>query len=83
MLTNISPQQTVLQESDAPSEADQDGRCQSSSEQDGVDIVMEDRDETVAEIEEADTHEVTSNDTDAPANAAGTPESSSSPSSHS
>ncbi|KAI4324877.1 hypothetical protein MLD38_030323 [Melastoma candidum] len=83
MLTNISPRQTTLQESDAPSEVVQDGRCPSSSEQDGVDIVMEDRDETTtAEIEESHIDEGTSNDAEAPTNITETPESSPSPSGH-
>lgn len=83
MLTNISPQQTILQESDAPSKAGQEGHYQAGSEQDGIDIVMGDRDETVAEMEEADIDEGIAIDMDAPGDIAGTPETSSPPVSHS
>ncbi|KAL3755984.1 hypothetical protein ACJRO7_002949 [Eucalyptus globulus] len=64
MLTSCSNQQMMIQESENPEKAGEEVKMQSSLEQDGIDVVMGDRDVTVAAMEEADVEEGISADMD-------------------
>ncbi|KAK3447439.1 hypothetical protein EUGRSUZ_A02962 [Eucalyptus grandis] len=64
MLTSCSNQQMMIQESENPEKAGEEVKMQSSLEQEGIDVVMGDRDVTVAAMEEADVEEGISADMD-------------------
>ncbi|KAF8044398.1 hypothetical protein BT93_A2402 [Corymbia citriodora subsp. variegata] len=79
MLTSCSNQQMMILDSDNPEKASEEGKTHSSLEQDGIDVVMGDRDATVAAVEEADVEEGISADMDTFGEIVGPSETSSSP----
>lgn len=64
MLTSCSNQQMMILDSDNPEKASEECKLQSSLEEDGIDVVMGDRDEKMAAMEEADVDEGISADMD-------------------
>ncbi|XP_030469112.1 uncharacterized protein LOC115687616 [Syzygium oleosum] len=79
MFTSCSNQQMMIQDSDNPEKASEEDKLQSNLEQDGIDVVMGDRDETMAAMEEADVDEGISADMDTFGEIVGPSETSSSP----